>query len=350
MIQVIQFPIRNLNDNTALPSRWSAVHHPILFKLCRKDVNVVQVQYLNGLFRAILQTVPADLAVGQTCRLVSGQTNADIVVTGISGNQITMTGNIAPYSTGGYLNLVSARKNYIVDVRVLAVDNTNTYYPVGNIEVKPGPDGTFPINPAGYVKAIAEMTDSFLYNQINKRIVGAGSRFNFQFRESWIGYDGEYSTLSNSNVFYWTNATKQLQQRYNFNVAEHVIFPNINTTKFMSDFEVPTYFPGFPFSLSFIWSDRVTSNQLQRVEEQFTQANVSTGTATTTLDGSQNLAVNRMLISGTYPSTTNRIEVWLNDNGVQPIRYVNPGYVLSGYTGVLTGLPTIKPVRNAQSN
>lgn len=351
MIQVISFPIRNRDDNSALPSRWSAVHHPILFKLCRKDVNVVQMQFLNGVHRVILQSMPAGIAIGQTCRLVSGPVNADVVVTGISGNQISITGPSLPqFTTGGYLNLTQARKNYIADVRVLGVDNSNTYYEVGNIEVKPSPDGTFNINPAGYVKVIAERTDTFLYNLINKRIIGAGSRFNFQFRESWVGHEGTYSTLSNTNVFYWTNATKQLQQKYNFNVAEHVIFPTLNTTTFMSDFDEPTYFPGFPFSLSFIWSDRVAANQLQRVEERFNQQGVSTGTITTTLDGSQNLAVNRMMLAGTYPTTTKRLEVWLNDNGVQPVRYVGVGYVLGGYVLNQPGLPTIKPVRNVPSN
>lgn len=335
---ITDFPTRLVNDSATLPSKWSSVHQPIIFKGRRNDQNVAQVQLHNGVFRVLLSGAPpAGLTVGMKGWLKSGATNTEVTVTAITGNQIAVIGNISPYSVGGYINYTSLKRNYYIVLGIYGVDGNNNYVRIGSHEVRPSADGTFSFNASGYLKKAVESGDSFLYNSINKRQLGQGSRFNFNYSEQWSTGSTAESRLSTINQFYWVNGVKQLQQKYNFNVGENVLFPTLDTAKFMSDFKKPTYFPGFPFSLSFIWSDRMAGRNLQRVEDTFI-----TPTTITALDPSQRQAVNKMMLSGAWPSNVREIDVWLNDAGVTPIRYVSAGYVSGVY---VADAPPLTPVK-----
>lgn len=341
MIVITKFPTRFLNGNTALLSKWSCVHHPILFEACRQDVKVQSVQNVLGVWWILLYgPAPTELQVGQTIRLVSGLTDTEVEVLAITSSQITIT-NPGAASTGGYFNLTTGRRNYVVEIDVLAVNESNQYYSVGILESKTAPNGQFKFNPSGFLRDAAELRgNTYQYDQLNKKIVGAGSRFNFRYRESWVGSTNSWSRPSTSAVFYWVNSTKQLQEAYGFNVADWVTFPTVQTTKFLTSFERPTYFPGFPFALSFIWSDKIHGRAVSKEEEGFDLNGNSIHTASFDLDGSQSLAVNRLLVNVADPDIT-FLEVWLNDNGVEGIDYVHSGWVAAGYHESPTKLPAI---------
>lgn len=334
MIVITDFPIKNVNGLATLPSRWSSVHQPILFKGCRRDRNVVQVQAASaGQYRVTVSGgVPAGVVVGQKVWVKSGATSLEATITNIVGSQVYVVGAFTTNTIGGYINFTTLRKNYYVALKIYVTDDNNVYQYLGTHDVRPSTDGSFSFDPHGFLKSYAEMTDSFKYNVKNKKMTKQGSRYNFSWTEHWTGSANTESTLSSTTLFYWVNAVKQLQQKYNFNVGEHVLFPSINTAKFMSEFEAPTYFPGFPFSLSFIWSDKVAGRELQRVED--------TGTiGTTVLDPSQCNFVNRLMLAGSYPTSLTELEVWLNDNGITTIRYVGTGYVVPTYVREIPGEP-----------
>ena len=103
----------------------------------------------------------------------------------------------------------------------------------------------------------------------------------------------------------------------------------------MSDFVKPTYFPGFPFSLSFIYSDKVAGRQLQRVED-----NLNGDIGTTNLDAAQGLAVNKLMLSGAF--SAREIDVWLNDAGLIDLGYVSPGYVGGTYVSPVKAIPNLE--------
>lgn len=334
MIVITDFPTKNVNGLSTLPSRWSSVHQPILFKGCRRDRNVLQVQAASaGQYRVtVIGGIPGGVAVGQKVWVKSGATSLEATITNIVGSQIYVVGAFTTNTTGGYINFTTLRKNYFVTLRIYVTDENNIYQRIGSHDVRPSADGSFSFDPHGFLKSYAELTDGFAYNVKNKKMVKQGSRYNFSWIENWTGTTTAESTLSSTTLFYWVNAVKQLQEKYNFNVGAHVLFPSINTAKFMSDFETPTYFPGFPFSLSFIWSDKVAGRELQRVED--------TGTLNTTvLDPSQCNFVNRLMLAGSYPTSVESLEVWLNDNGITTIKYVEDGYVSPTYVKEIPAEP-----------
>lgn len=333
------FPNKPVNGVALLDSRWSSVHQPIKFSGRRQDQSITQVQYLAGYHRVSLPGAPpAGLNVGDKVFISSGGVSVEAFIIQIGATSLKVSGSLPNYSTGGYINYTTLKRNYYIKIRVYVVDETNTYKLIGTHEVRPAPSGAFDFDAHGYLKSYVDLGDSFLYNAINKKQVRQGSSFNISTQEFWSTGSSSESTMSSTTKFYWANGIKQLQQRYNFNLGQFVLFPSIDTAKFLVDFEKPTYFPGFPFSLSFIWSDKVAGRQLQRVEDRF-----SVPVVTNNLDASQGEAVNRMMLSGSYSATQESIDVWLNDNGVTTIGYVAPGYVGSGYVKPIPPLVPVSP-------
>lgn len=332
-------PTRNVNGNAGLQSRWSSVHQPILFGACRQDHPVVNVKLIGGAWYVLLPSIPSGLIVGGQLWLKSQTNDLLVSVVSISGLLVrvsAVTGSFTVNTVGGYVNLISARKNYYVEIVCYAVDDSNTYYRTGSQDVKPSPDGAFTFDLHGYLKSEARMGDTFNYAVINKKFSRSGSRYNFTFQEKWLGSSTVPSALGANTTYYWVNGAKQLQERYNFNVAEYVPFITIDTAKFLSDFVKPTYFPGFPFSLSFIWSDKVAGRQLQRIEDNFTT------TTTDNLDPAQTRAVNMMRLKGSYASSVNEIDVWLNDAGIATMHFASPLYVDPRIVGLI---PFDSPVK-----
>jgi len=180
-------PTRNVNGNAGLQSRWSSVHQPILFGACRQDHPVTLVQYFSGAYHMQLPSIPAGLIVGGQVWLKSQTNNLLVSVVSISGTLVTISAVSGTFAvgatTGGYINLISARKNYYVEVTCYAVDDNNTYYRTGSQDVKPSPDGAFTFDLHGYLKSEARMGDSFNYAVINKKFSRSGSRYNFTFQE-----------------------------------------------------------------------------------------------------------------------------------------------------------------------
>ena len=102
--------------------------------------------------------------------------------------------------------------------------------------------------------------NDFLYNKINSKQFGEGSKFNIQIRENYNGISGKYSSLSTNSALFYSNSAKQIQEQYGYNMAEYV--PTYDATrtvkaKFQSVFKRPTYFVGYPFSLNFLYSDNM---------------------------------------------------------------------------------------------
>ena len=322
---------------TGFNSIWNAVHHPLIFKGTRQDASIVYITpFWNGsayVNRIMLNsTPPADFIIGSELTVVNGTKVETVVITAISGNLLTTTYKFTNYATGGLAN-VNSRKNYYVQCKVWGVNDVNVYYEIGLLDIKPLANGSIEINVNGFLKTIAEFTDSFKYNQINKKIVGAGSAFKIQLREVWKGFEGSFSSFNAQPTFFWVNATKQIKDPFNFNMGEFVLFQNYEPkyAKFISAFKKPTYFDGYPFSLTFINSDNVAGRQLVRKEQHFDINGASIGTASNNLINDQNLSVNRLKIKQGYSSAINEIDVWLEDGGVGTITSVATGYVSPGY-------------------
>lgn len=341
-----EFP--SVNVSAGFESRWNAVHQPIIYKGTRRDAAVLNIAVtMFGSIQANRITLtaipPSDFTIGSQLTVVSGGKVNTVKILSISGNHVFTTRAFMFPTVGGLAN-TSNRKNYYVQTKIWGVDQNNTYFEVGLMDTKPLANGVVQLNVNGFLKTITEFTDIFQYNQINKKIARSGGRFVIQTREVWKNYEGAFSAFSENNAFFWVNGAKQIKESFNFNMGVWVPFQNYfpKVANFISAFEKPTYFDGYPFSLTFIYSEKLAGRQIARVEDRFNLNGSVVSNATNNLITDQNSSINRLMIAGGYSSNIVESDVWLEDVGVGVINIFAGGYVAPGYGKTY---PELKPIK-----
>lgn len=142
-----------------------------------------------------------------------------------------------------------------------------------------------------------------------------------------VYFDGDYTVdtiispvefdFLKAGVFYWNSGTVSKKA--------------IKTAKFLSDFVEPYYFEGYPFSLSFIYNDDGYIAEAKKVEELLDINKAVDDHNEYDLDVTQNAAVNHLTLAGTYPATTEYVDVWLETGIAVIAHYVEDDYVEDDY-------------------
>lgn len=341
-----QFP--SVNVATGFESRWNAVHQPIIYKGTRTDATILNIGLATfGSIAAnkitLTAIAPIDFTAGSQLTVISGGKVNVVTILSVSGNMVFTTRKFMFPTVSGVANTAN-RKNYYVQTKIWGVDQNNTYFEVGLMDTKPLANGVVQLNVNCFLKTITEFTDIFQYNQINKKIARSGGRFVIQTREVWKNYEGAFSAFSENNAFFWVNGAKQIKESFNFNMGVYVPFQNYfpKVASFISAFRKPTYFDGYPFSLTFIYSEKLAGRQVARVEDRFNLNGSVVSNQTTNLITDQNSSVNRLMIAGGYSSNIVEADIWLEDVGVGVINIINTGYVAPGYGKTY---PELKPLK-----
>jgi hypothetical protein len=349
-VTVTARPEKSINGHL---TKWNSVHQPINFTMQRKDaiVNAKTLTAAGFVKLKMAAPIPLTVAVGQKVYFFSGTQKYTWTITSISGLFITTNGTIAGTIFGGSLNWVDAYKNYYIETRILNVDDSGTYVNLGNQKNKIDLTGEATVNVQQWLKTAVIFKNNFLYNQINKKQAGEGSKFSIQYREVFNGVAGAYTSISGLN--YWTNSAKQIQQIYGSNMGDFTpTLDNARTSKakFQSVFNKPTYFVNYPFSLNFIYSDNLLNYQIIRREISRDINGVQTNTTSDNLITTQRFFVNRLMLKGGYASNVKTIDIWLETGAVV---VGNPTEFTGGYsTGVLFDpfkpVEIIKPITAVQ--
>lgn len=329
---LIQEPKVSVNGHF---SNWSAVQMPMVFKFQRQDQQA-QMQYsINN--NAVIKTVgnvSQYAVVGDRIIYVSGYgVRYLFTITNIQGNNIFTNGISSTMVNGGYVIYIDGKKNYYINTELFDISQNNQYTSVGIIEVKTDTLGIATINVSEWLSSLGLFSNTFDYDQINKAIKGEGGRYQIRTTELFTGSNGVASTLQ--GVRYWTNSAKQIQEVYGVNMGDYVPTlddTRLNRAKFLTDFVKPTYFVGFPFSLSFIYSDNLLNKQISRKQDSFDiNGSQIGGTDSANLDYAQRFFVNRLMINNALTSSVNEIDVWLESgDDVLGDEVSGGGYVAPG--------------------
>lgn len=242
-------------------SKWQAVEHPIKWELQRKDVLVVDSDSNVGLLRMELDdTPPAELFVGMSIDYFDSlgvRRRANI--TNISGNFVTVS-NI--YVSGRIIDFVIFTElytNYYIETSVLENGTTE----IGTLRTIPNIDGSATIDVHRFLKTKATYQNDFDYTLTTATDVGMSGKYKLKFRECYNFTQQAYGDLTGFR--YWTNSAKQIRDLFGSNMAEYVTRLN-GQAKFLSVFDKPTHFLGYPFSLSYIASELLLTKTLRRIE------------------------------------------------------------------------------------
>lgn len=333
-----------LFDGTVKFSRWTALHNPYIFEFTRQDVNVYNV-LIRPSYNATLPTVwtdgnaallPTYVQAGDSIYINSGHYNGVYEVYSVSGQYITLNTPHLGNSGAGYANLVDAFTNFKADIKVYnAITGTviDTVYP------KPDSTGLLLCDISGIIRSTIDT--KFEANQTDINVANQDLSGSF-----YLGYGGTYTLVIGStsfnltipetvdpNVYYWVSAAKQItgdisegMDGIGQNMKEYVP-KNISGSgaKFLTMFERPTYFEGFPFTLSFLYDEDFSTVYLERHQQDVDVNGTDVGAETDT----NLLVTGRNYVNQLKVRTPNTgsaaFDVWLETGDT-----ISGGYVVSG--------------------
>ncbi|CAB5216919.1 hypothetical protein UFOVP200_15 [uncultured Caudovirales phage] len=301
-------------------SNWFSAHQPITFEMQRKDA-IVLTKYKIGqeVHFKLNITIPASVKIGQKVNYIQGIYSKTLTIKSIAGNYLkfdydrTLLGGVI-----GFFNFTEAYTGYFIETKVSYINNS-TYETIGTLKNKTDIFGIAKVSVQELLSTKCINQNDFNYKTINLHQIGEGSKFNIQIREIYNRFNGTFTTLNNANVLYYTNSTKQVQEKYGYNMGNYV--PTYDDTrtdkaKFQSVFKRPTYFVGYPFSLNFIYSDNMENYQLVRKEETKDINGNSIEITTDNLSVNSRYYANRLMLKQNYLSSVKTIDIWIETNGV----------------------------------
>jgi hypothetical protein len=337
-------PSRAIDSNY---SYFVACFNPVVFRFVRTDFVFDSVS-AGGAGESILNNTNVSTDPFDPSGLVAGDLIYIRSLAGYNGfysviSTTTSTVTIASPFLGSTFGSVTSEKSNVnlhVDIKIVKVDPVSSVETlVSNAYFYPRSDGTIRADISQYLQPFLKNENNFQYDVVNVRDQEASVMFKIYYRPRYVNFDEESNYRYVAARFVAVNAAKQLLDTYNGNMGEHVVIITPPTAdpvkrgKFLSGFKKPTYWPGFPFDLSFGYAEPVTPTELKKVEERFDlSGNSGGGVNETQLDDTQSGGVNRMLLDETYIlPDTGFINVWLEDGAAAHHRYIAPGYVDDNY-------------------
>jgi len=311
-ITVTKYPKRTTTGGNV--SKWVALHNPIIYELQRKDYTVLSVTKNGNLFPAFKNTIrvklnspvvsPDTITEGDFIYIKSGVYDGVYEVGSVtSQSEFALQASFKGNSTGGFVNLNTVRENYHLQVEILGVNDSGTnYYVLGSANITASPAGVMKVDVHEWIKEVADYKNEYNYTTLNVKDKNLSNGFNIRFIETWETEDEnniQESTIVDSARHFFVNAAKQISEQYGQNMAIYCPFPNeldANKAKFLSGFEVPTIFRGYPFDLQFIYSDNISPYIIYSISEQYDLNGGLVASDNEKLDVAGILFVNRLRI------------------------------------------------------
>lgn len=138
-----------------------------------------------------------------------------------------------------------------------------------------------------------------------------------------------------SNFVYVTNSAKQPLDLYGQNMREYTPSGQLyeDGAKFLTKFSQPVLFPGFPFTISWIFSELIMGHELKLVEDKLDINKQSIADSETSLDITHAHFINHLKLED-YPSNIDFVDIHIQTGDPAAEVYVYEGYVEDGYTEV----------------
>lgn len=162
-----------------------------------------------------------------------------------------------------------------------------------------------------------------------------GNSIKIYIKYQVITSDTEGTIVSDeSNYLYVTNTAKQPGDAYGQNMAEYVPYgvDGVIKAKFLSNFDEPVYFPGYPFTISFIYSENIIGHELKLLEERKNINEAFVSDLETDLDITQGHFINYLKLQDSYDSNVKYVDISISTGAAVDELYVYVGYVENGYT------------------
>jgi hypothetical protein len=137
-----------------------------------------------------------------------------------------------------------------------------------------------------------------------------------------------------SNFIYCTNSAKQLGEPYGQNMALYVPYgiDTVMKAKFLTKFDEPVYYPGYPFTISFIYSEYIVGHEIFLTEAKKDLNGNALGSIETELLRQWGHSINQLKLQDSFASNVAYVDINLTTGQPTEDFYVESGYVEEGYT------------------
>jgi hypothetical protein len=338
-------------------SRWTALSNPYIFEFTRSDFNVFNTAIRNA-YSTTLPTVwtnaspillPLYIQAGDNIYVNSGMYNGVYEVHSVNGEYITLNTPFIGNGGSGRVNLAESISNFKASIAVhdsVTDDVIDTFYP------KPDSTGFLLQDVSGVVRSVVETAFDANQSDINVANKGLSGGFYIVYGATYTlttvsgeTFDFTIADVQDPNTYYWINAARQItgdvsdgMDGIGQNMKEYVP-KNISGSdaKFLTMFERPTYFEGFPFTLSFLYDADFENVYLDRHQQDVNVNGVDVGAESEdTLLVTGRSYVNQMKVR--TPNTgASAFEVWLETGDEVQDGYSFEDYVFGGYVNANAG-------------
>jgi hypothetical protein len=361
-------------------SRWNAAFNPIVFSYQRKDFEVTGITpdsltgnanvIVNGDMSAIADAIATNQTVitNAAAQGITLLNNLNIYVYLNAGpyvgvfNVNSATGNSlvinTPYTAAatGFVNINMLRPYYKMLTVITYVDPLTSAITTITSVNRPNAEGVTTADISNFLQSLLRAVDGSDYTQVNYRDANLSASYTIQYAQQYDDYTTPGATITSPYIsiaapYYVVYTARQIQSKNAGNLAEYVPFPTPSTpAKWITDFAGPVYTNGYPFDMSFIYSEALAGFQLyyKIVLLDINQQPLSTGAITSYLlneDGSwllnqdsskliiasqnlvttpivQQVGLNRILINNTFEDDAYyfTIAVYYNDSDNNPVQ------------------------------
>lgn len=308
-------------------SRWLALNadYPVNFTFKREDFQVTAIKVAQGKYQPTVgQDITAFLNEGDKI-FVSSVLYGNLVLTieafAFAGGETlirceelvpgTQTQDNGP---GLYMNLLTARNTHRVQIDIY---DGETSQRLTTALYRGLQDGTIKFDCTQWLRSYFTHTINNTLPVLNEAVPERTKAFFLKWTEIYTGS----TEVEQTDVYLYTgiSGAKQLLDEYGANIAEYVCFNVFSTLpKFLSAFEKPRYFPGYPFRLAFIIETGGASPTFSRYEQGFTELQQSTGVTDTSIVGADLSKLQHLVLAGGYADNVCELDVWL-DSSLTPI-------------------------------
>ena len=246
-------------------SYWNAAFNPIYFSFQRNDFEVTSVAadsfgkikininaYLSGLVaRSVSNGITSP---GDKVYLKTALYDGIYEVIGINGSLVSLDCPFVGTDTLGFVNINRIRPYYQIQLQITYVDPISGNFNTLNLSFTPKANGFLQADISQFVSGLVSAADGSNYSQINYRDPNLSASYTVKWAEVWQGGGGNFLTIT--RPFYVIYAAKQLGDKGAGNLQEFVPYlQGFQPAKWLTDFQIPVYSPGFPFDLPFIFSE-----------------------------------------------------------------------------------------------
>lgn len=310
-------------------ARWLAVNgeYPVVFEFIRQDYKqIIYERTSSGKLALVIPTVDltGEIQVGDFIYFHSvlydkgtGEVKS-VAITGSGNTRLTVDYLLEgtwtnDFNSENYVNLLSSRDDYRVEIKV--VDSITRAF--NSAEYRPYSDGRIEFDVSSFVRLPLSIDND--YTSINKSREDISKKFYLEFIEKWGATENETTDIVN---YYAVSGAMQLQETHAPNLLSFTAFgrfdlPEEEKAKFLTDFEKPNYWVGYPFNLHYIVENNDAFPAYQRIEEGYNNLGGSEGLNGVSIPNPDYNYLNAITLDGNYSEDVCELEVWI-DSGLVP--------------------------------